>query len=166
MTKTFTSAVVLQLVAEGRVELDRPVEDYLPGLFPDSFEKPVTVRQLLNYTSGIRSADGPDSFAEEWEQRFDVTDPREQIAGALAKGPEFLAGTAQHYLNINYTILGVLIEKLTGTTYERAVSSASCGRWACGTPRSRAVSRRGYRVLTTTATRRSPGPTGRGSFAT
>ncbi|MGW9369866.1 serine hydrolase domain-containing protein [Streptomyces xanthophaeus] len=122
VTKTFTSAVVLQLVAEGRVELDRPVEDYLPGLFPDSFEKPVTVRQLLNYTSGIRPADGPDSFEEEWEQRFDVTDPREQIAGALAKGPEFTAGTAQHYLNINYTILGVLIEKLTGTTYERAVS--------------------------------------------
>ncbi|MEU9106594.1 serine hydrolase domain-containing protein [Streptomyces xanthophaeus] len=122
VTKAFTSAVVLQLAAEGRVELDRPVEDYLPGLFPDSFEKPVTVRQLLNHTSGIRSADGPDSFEEQWEQRFEVTDPREQIAGALAKGPEFTSGTAQHYLNINYTILGVLIEKLTDTTYERAVS--------------------------------------------
>ncbi|MCX4696757.1 serine hydrolase [Streptomyces sp. NBC_01408] len=123
VTKTFTSAVVLQLAAEGRVELDRPVRDYLPGLFPASFEKPVTVRQLLNYTSGIQAADGPgDSFEAQWEHRFDVTDPRQQIANALAKGPEFTAGEAQHYLNINYTILGVLIEKLTGTTYERAVS--------------------------------------------
>ncbi|MEU9373203.1 serine hydrolase domain-containing protein [Streptomyces sp. NPDC048255] len=123
VTKVFTAAVVLQLAAEGRVELDRPVEDHLPGLFPASFERPVTVRQLLNHTSGIRAADGPgDSFEAQWEHRFDVTDPRQQIANALAKGPEFTAGEAQHYLNINYTILGVLIEKLTGTTYERAVS--------------------------------------------
>ncbi|MFD3699536.1 serine hydrolase domain-containing protein [Streptomyces sp. NPDC058646] len=123
VTKTFTSAVVLQLAAEGRVELDRPVREYLPGLFPASFEKPVTVRQLLNYTSGVRAADGPgDSFEAQWDHRFDVTDPRRQIAEALAKGPEFPAGEAQRYLNINYTILGVLIEELTGTTYERAVS--------------------------------------------
>ncbi|MCX5194060.1 beta-lactamase family protein [Streptomyces sp. NBC_00249] len=122
VTKTFTAAVVLQLAAERRVELDRPVRDYLPGLFPASFERPVTVRQLLNYTSGIQSADGPgDSFEAQWEHRFDVTDPHAQIANALAKGPEFAAGDAQHYLNINYTILGVLIEKLTGTSYERAV---------------------------------------------
>lgn len=50
-----------------------------------------------------------------------MTDVREQIANALAKKPEFAPGTAQHYLNINYTVLGVLVEKLTGTTYEDAV---------------------------------------------
>ncbi|MGW7451028.1 serine hydrolase domain-containing protein [Streptomyces sp. NPDC054787] len=122
VTKTFTAAVVLQLAAEGRVDLDRPVREYLPGTVPDAYGT-VTVRQLLNYTSGIPSADGPgDSFEAQWEHRFDVTDPHDQLANAFAKKPEFVAGTAQHYLNIDYTVLGVLIEKVTGTSYEDAVT--------------------------------------------
>ncbi|MEY2227352.1 beta-lactamase family protein [Streptomyces virginiae] len=121
VTKTFTAAVVLQLAAEGRVDLDRPVRWYLPGTVPDSYGA-VTVRQLLNHTSGIPAADGPgDSFEAQWEHRFDVTDPHDQIADALAKEREFAPGTAQHYLNINYTVLGVLVEKVTGTSYEEAV---------------------------------------------
>ncbi|MBT2446945.1 beta-lactamase family protein [Streptomyces sp. ISL-43] len=123
VTKTFTAAVVLQLAAEGRVDLDRPVRHYLPGTIPDAYDA-VTVRQLLDHTSGIPAADGPgDSFEAQWEHRFDVTDPRDQIAEAVAKSPEFTPGTAQHYLNINYTVLGVLIEKVTGTTYEKAVGA-------------------------------------------
>ncbi|MGY4389239.1 serine hydrolase domain-containing protein [Streptomyces sp. TE12347] len=121
VTKTFTAAVVLQLAAEGRVDLDRPVRRYLPGTVPDSYGA-VTVRQLLNHTSGIPAADGPgDSFEAQWEHRFDVTDPHDQIADALAKPREFAPGAAQHYLNINYTVLGVLVEKVTGTSYEEAV---------------------------------------------
>ncbi|GAA3376264.1 serine hydrolase domain-containing protein [Streptomyces sannanensis] len=121
VTKTFTAAVVLQLAAEGKVDLNEPVQTYLPGLLPDTFE-PVTVRQLLNYTSGIQAADGPgDSFEALYAHRFDTVDPRAQIANAVAKGPEFSPGTKQHYLNIDYTVLGLLIEKLTGTSYEQAV---------------------------------------------
>ncbi len=123
VTKPFTSAVVLQLAAEGRLDLDAPVRRYLSGSIPEAYGT-VTVRQLLNYTSGIPAADGPgDSFEAQWEHRFDVTDPHDQIAEAVAKSPEFVPGTAQHYLNINYTVLGVLIEKVTGTTYEKAVSA-------------------------------------------
>ncbi|MFD9335732.1 serine hydrolase domain-containing protein [Streptomyces sp. NPDC060028] len=121
VTKTFTAAVVLQLAAEGRVDLNKPVRQYLPGSVPDAYGT-VTVRQLLNHTSGIPAADGPgDSFEAQWEHRFDVTDPHDQLANALAKKPEFVPGAAQHYLNINYTLLGVLIEKMTGTAYEEAV---------------------------------------------
>ncbi|MCF3179598.1 beta-lactamase family protein [Streptomyces polychromogenes] len=120
VTKTFTAAVVLQLAAEGKVDLDRPVQDYLPGLLP-GFE-PVKVRQLLNYTSGLRSADGPgDAFEDEYAHRFDLVDPHALIANAVAKGPESAPGKQQRYSNIHYTVLGVLIEKLTGTTYEKAV---------------------------------------------
>ncbi|MFF4368792.1 serine hydrolase domain-containing protein [Streptomyces sp. NPDC001594] len=120
VTKTFTAAVVLQLAAEGKVDLDRPVQDYLPGLLP-GFE-PVKVRQLLNHTSGLRSADGPgDAFEDEYAHRFDLVDPHALIANAVAKGPEFRPGEKQRYSNIHYTVLGVLIEKLTGTTYEKAV---------------------------------------------
>ncbi|MFJ2752551.1 MULTISPECIES: serine hydrolase domain-containing protein [unclassified Streptomyces] len=123
VTKAFTAAVVLQLAAEGRVELDRPVQEYLPGLLPVTF-KPVTVRQLLNYTSGIRPADGPgDTFEDALAHRFDRDDPRALIANAVAKGPEFDPGTRQHYLNIDYTILGVLIEKVTGRSYEQALTT-------------------------------------------
>lgn len=123
VTKTFTAAVVLQLVAEGKVDLDRPVRQYLPGTVPPAYGA-VMVRQLLDHTSGIPAADGPgDSFEAQWDHRFDVTDPRDQIAEAVAKSPEFAPGAAQHYLNINYTVLGVLIEKVTGTTYEKAVGA-------------------------------------------
>ncbi|MFC9296366.1 serine hydrolase domain-containing protein [Streptomyces sp. NPDC057011] len=121
VTKTFTAAVVLQLAAEGRVDLDRPAQWYLPGTVPDAYGT-VTVRQLLNHTSGIPAADGPgESFEAQWEHRFDVTDPHDQLADAFAKKPEFTPGSAQHYLNINYMVLGVLIEKVTGTSYEEAV---------------------------------------------
>nr|WSW43417.1 beta-lactamase family protein [Streptomyces sp. NBC_01001] len=126
VTKTFTAAVVLQLAAEGKVDLDEPVQQYLPGLLPagpKGFE-PISVRQLLNYTSGIAPAEGPgDSFEAQYAHRFDVVDPHALIAEAVAKGPEFRPGEKQHYLNIDYTILGVLIEKLTGTTYEQALSA-------------------------------------------
>lgn len=123
VTKPFTAAVVLQLAAEGRLDLDGPVRRYLPETVPEAYGT-VTVRQLLNHTSGIPAADGPgDSFEAQWEHRFDVTDPHDQIAGAVAKSREFVPGTAQHYLNINYTVLGVLIEKVTGTTYEKAVTA-------------------------------------------
>lgn len=116
-TKVVTAAVVLRLAAEGRVDLGTPVRRYLPGLLTRDF-RPVTVRQLLNHTSGIRPGDGfGDSFEEQYSHRFDALTPRQVVASAVAKGPEFRPGGRQHYLNINYTILGLLIEKVTGRTY-------------------------------------------------
>ncbi|MFE9796342.1 serine hydrolase domain-containing protein [Streptomyces goshikiensis] len=126
VTKTFTAAVVLQLAAEGRVELDGPVQRYLPGLLPagpGGFE-PISVRQLLNHTSGIPAGDGRETpFEEQYAHRFEVVDPHALIAAAAAKGPEFRPGGKQHYQNIDYTVLAVLIEKLTGTSYEEALSA-------------------------------------------
>ncbi|MFJ6509447.1 serine hydrolase domain-containing protein [Streptomyces sp. NPDC091879] len=118
-TKVVTAAVVLQLAAEGRIGLGTPVQRYLPGLLPSTFE-PVTVRQLLNHTSGIQAGDGfGDDFADAYTHRFDTLAPRQVVASAVAKGPEFSPGTRQDYLNINYTILGLLIEKVTGHPYAR-----------------------------------------------
>ncbi|MFF0187841.1 serine hydrolase domain-containing protein [Streptomyces sp. NPDC005244] len=118
-TKVVTAAVVLQLAAEGRIGLGTPVQRYLLGLLPSSFE-PVTVRQLLNHTSGVQAGDGfGDDFADVYAHRFDTLTPRQVVASAVAKGPEFAPGIRQDYLNINYTILGLLIEKVTGHTYAR-----------------------------------------------
>ncbi|WP_155057735.1 serine hydrolase domain-containing protein [Streptomyces blattellae] len=112
-TKVVTAAVVLQLAAEGRVDLNRPVQHYLPTLLTSRFE-PITVRQLLNHTSGIQPGEG---FADPYAHRFDTLPPRQVVASAVAKGPEFRPGERQHYLNINYTVLGLLIEKVTGQSY-------------------------------------------------
>ncbi|NEC06676.1 serine hydrolase domain-containing protein, partial [Streptomyces sp. SID7909] len=122
VTKVFTAATVLQLAAERRLSLDRPVRSYLPELIPAAYGA-VTVRHLLNHTSGLPSADYPGDTVEEWyANRFHRFDAREMVASATAKKPEFPAGTRQHYLNINSTVAGLLIEKVTGHAYEAEVS--------------------------------------------
>ncbi|MBW8799722.1 MAG: beta-lactamase family protein [Streptomyces sp.] len=116
-TKVVTAAPVLKLAAQGRIDLGRPVQRYLPGLFTPTF-RPITVRQLLNHTSGIQAGDGwGDSFAAQYAHRFDTLTPAQVVRSAVAKGPEFAPGTRQDYLNINYTVLGLLIEKVTGRPY-------------------------------------------------
>ncbi|WP_018531133.1 MULTISPECIES: serine hydrolase domain-containing protein [unclassified Streptomyces] len=118
-TKVVTAAAVLRLAAARRVDPDAPVQHYLPRLFRGTeFHRPVSVRQLLNHTSGIPAGIGwGDAFADQYAHRFDVLPPLKVVTSALAKRPEFLPGTRQHYLNINYTILGLLIERVTGQSY-------------------------------------------------
>ncbi|QNP69896.1 beta-lactamase family protein [Streptomyces roseirectus] len=117
VTKVVTAATVLRLAAEGKVDLGAPVRRYLPGLLGREF-RAVTVRQLLNHTSGIQPGrESGGTFEEQYAHRYDTLTPREVVASAVAKGPEFCPGTRQHYLNINYTILGLLIEKVTGRPY-------------------------------------------------
>ncbi|WP_089098443.1 serine hydrolase domain-containing protein [Streptomyces hyaluromycini] len=116
-TKVVTAAAVLRLAAQGRIDLARPVQQYLPDLFTPAF-RPITVRQLLNHTSGIPEGDGwGNSFEAQYAHRFDTLTPQQVVRSAVAKGPEFAPGTRQDYLNINYTVLGLLIEKVTGRSY-------------------------------------------------
>ncbi|MFE1839293.1 serine hydrolase domain-containing protein [Streptomyces sviceus] len=116
-TKVVTAAAVLRLVAEGRIDLDTPVQHYLPGLLGRRF-RPVTVRHLLNHTSGIPAGEGlGTTFEEVYAHRFDTLSPQRVAASAGAKRPEFCPGKQQHYLNINYTFLGLLIERVTGRSY-------------------------------------------------
>ncbi|WP_446041849.1 serine hydrolase domain-containing protein [Streptomyces sp. SID1121] len=117
VTKVFTAAVVLQLAAEHKVDLARTVRSYLPDLVPAAYGE-VTVRQLLDHTSGIPAAELPGTTPEErYAHRFDLHDPRDMAASALAEEPEFAPGGQQHYLNINYTLLGLLTEKVTGRPF-------------------------------------------------
>ncbi|MFD7324608.1 serine hydrolase domain-containing protein [Streptomyces sp. NPDC059875] len=127
VTKVFTAAVALQLAAEGRLDLDRSARSYLPELIPGRYGK-VTVRQLLNHTHGIPAPDFAGSTVEEWyANRFEIHDPRAMVRSATAKKPEFAPGTRQHYLNIGYTIAGLLIERVTGDTYEHQVAARVLG---------------------------------------
>ncbi|WP_030758718.1 serine hydrolase [Streptomyces griseus] len=121
VTKVFTAAAVLRLAAEGRIDLDRTARSYLPELIPGRYAT-VTVRQLLNHTHGIPPADLPGETVEEWyAHRFDVHAPEDLVRAATAKPREFRPGTRQHYLNIGYTIAGLIVERVTGDTYEHAV---------------------------------------------
>ncbi|MFI1926912.1 serine hydrolase domain-containing protein [Streptomyces sp. NPDC020377] len=116
-TKVVTAAAVLRLAAGRRIDLNTPVQHYLPGLLGRQY-RPITVRQLLNHTSGIPAGDGlGETFAEVYAHRFDTLTPQQVVASTAAKEPEFRPGKEQHYLNINYTILGLLIEKVTGRSY-------------------------------------------------
>ncbi|MGW7414549.1 serine hydrolase domain-containing protein [Streptomyces sp. NPDC054863] len=116
-TKVVTAALVLKLAAEGRVRLDGTVQQYLPGLLSADFA-PVTVRQLLNYTSGLRGGRTlGDTVDEEYPHRFETLPPEEVVASAVAKGPLHAPGAEQHYGNIHYLVLAMLVEKVTGDSY-------------------------------------------------
>jgi D-alanyl-D-alanine carboxypeptidase len=113
-TKAFVATVVLQLVAEHRIQLDAPVERYLPGLLPHGNE--ITVRMLLQHTSGLynylRSL--PLGGADLEKVRFTHYSPEELVAIATAQPLDFRPGTKYSYSNTNYTVLGMLIGKTTG----------------------------------------------------
>ncbi|MFF6781165.1 serine hydrolase [Streptomyces sp. NPDC012510] len=122
VTKVFTAAVVLRLAAEGKVDLDRSARSYLPELVPASYGG-VTVRQLLNHTHGIPAPDFPWTTVEgAYANRFRIHDPEEMVRSATAKEREFAPGEQQHYLNIGYTIAGLIVERVTGDSYEDQVA--------------------------------------------
>ncbi|MET8573588.1 serine hydrolase domain-containing protein [Streptomyces sp. NPDC005012] len=128
-TKTFTATVVLQLVDEGRIALDSPIETYLPGLVTGNGHDGtrITVRHLLQHTSGI-AAYSPglplDVLTVQPPRRSDGTyDPREVVRTGLRLDPVSVPGAAFTYSNTNYVILGLLVEAVTGAPAREAVRS-------------------------------------------
>ncbi|MER5555153.1 serine hydrolase domain-containing protein [Streptomyces sp. NPDC002793] len=127
-TKSFTATVVLQLVDEGRVALDTPVETYLPGLVTGNGHDGtrITVRHLLQHTSGIASYSPgiPGSVMVQPPRNPDGTyDPRDVVRTGLSSGPVSVPGASFTYSNTNYVILGLLVEAVTGAPAREAVQS-------------------------------------------
>ncbi|MFC4468591.1 serine hydrolase domain-containing protein [Streptomyces xiangluensis] len=155
-TKVVTAAVVLQLAAEGEVDLDGHVQTYLPGLLSDDFD-PITVRQLLTFTSGLQPGTSlSDVDGEGFENRYKTLTPEEVVASSVAKGPAFDPGRRQVYGNIDYTVLGMLIEKITDDSYEHQAAirifkplGMRHTSFPCGSdPRIHGPHNRGYQKLT------------------
>jgi D-alanyl-D-alanine carboxypeptidase len=119
ITKTFVSTVMLQLAGEGKVDLDAPVVRYLPGLI----DSRITVRQVLQHTSGLYNyTDALPLNPDEFEQiRYKHWSPQELLALSTSKPLDFDPGTKWSYSNTNYVVAGLLVEKLTGKPYEKAV---------------------------------------------
>ncbi|MEV6239913.1 serine hydrolase domain-containing protein [Lentzea sp. NPDC051838] len=119
-TKPFIATVVLQLVGEGKVSLDEPIARHLPDLLP---YKEITFRQILQHTSGLFSYTralplNPDGFESIRDKHWEAT---ELVAIAAQRPLNFPPGTQHSYSNTNYVVAGMLIEKLTGRPYARAV---------------------------------------------
>ncbi|HEY0696800.1 MAG TPA: serine hydrolase domain-containing protein [Micromonospora sp.] len=116
VTKVFTAAMVLQLAAEQRVDLATPVQRYLPGLLPPDYP-PVTVRQLLNHTSGLPSPTVPGDLEWWLAHRYDRWTAEQIVRLGLENPREFEPGTRQHYTNMGFIVAGLLIERVTGHSY-------------------------------------------------
>ncbi|GIJ08558.1 serine hydrolase domain-containing protein [Micromonospora andamanensis] len=116
VTKVFTAVVVYQLVAEGQLSLDEPVRPYLPDLIPADWPT-VTVRQLLAHTSGLPSPVLPDGLDWQLQHRFDRWTPEQIVRTALTNPPDYTPGDAQRYTNMGYIVAGILIERVTGSSY-------------------------------------------------
>nr|WP_206325120.1 MULTISPECIES: serine hydrolase domain-containing protein [unclassified Streptomyces] len=139
ITKTFVAAAVLQLAEAGRIGLDTPIGRYLPELVPGERGDAITVRMLINHTSGLAEylpyaypslkalpvvADtSPQSLDDLRFTRFDPVDLIERgVAAPAVGGPGAPDGTPGAYSNTNYLLLGRLLERVTGTTAEQYIT--------------------------------------------
>ncbi|MFF0340337.1 serine hydrolase domain-containing protein [Kribbella sp. NPDC004875] len=122
VTKTFVSTIALQLVAEGKLELDGPVAGHLPRF---DLDPRITLRMLLNHTSGLFNYTGeyyPDgtvvmglpATGKDWaDNRLKGYAPDELVEFALGKPARFEPGAEWSYSNTNYTVAALVVEAVT-----------------------------------------------------
>lgn len=116
VTKQFTAAAILQLRDEGRLSLDDDLTKYLPD-YPTG-GRSIPVRRLLDHTSGIRGITEIAEFRNLQHRGW----PRDSAIAMMARAPfDFEPGQAMIYNNSAYILLGHIIEKASGMTYERYV---------------------------------------------
>ncbi|OKJ13835.1 serine hydrolase domain-containing protein [Kitasatospora sp. CB01950] len=125
-TKSFIATAVLLLVAEGRIGLDAPAADHLPGFGLDGR---ITVRMLLQHTSGVFShtgelyEDGTIVLGVPWrgkewvDRRFHTYLPDELVRLSLSKPARFTPGSGWSYSNTNYVLARLVIESVTGRSF-------------------------------------------------
>ncbi len=130
ISKTMVSTVMLQLVDEDEVALDRPAVEYLPQF---DLDPRITVRMLLQHTSGIFNYTGdtnpdgsyepgiPLSGRELADNRFRSYSPDELVDLALSKPARFEPGSQWSYSNTNYVLAALIVEKITGEPYGKAL---------------------------------------------
>ena len=105
-----------QLVGEHRLALDQPVSHWLPGLLSNGDH--ITVRELLNHTSGLYDYTNDPAVLAGVENN-QIWDPRQLVAIAESHPAMFPPGTAWGYSNTNYIVAGLLIEAVTGQPLTR-----------------------------------------------
>ena len=116
VTKTFTGVAAMILWEQGKFKLDDSIGRYLPEL--PSHWKPITIKQLLNHTSGITTnLEKPDSFCK-FNYTLERYTQRNVIEETACLPLRFPPGSTFEYSGRNYFLIGMLIEKLTGKSFE------------------------------------------------
>jgi len=112
VTKSFTALAVMQLVEAGKINLDAPVQKYLPWfeLADEDASAKITVRNLLNHTTGISRIDGERDMAS--QQGLE-----EEVRGLNTIQLTQPVGITFQYSNLNYNIAGLIVEKVSGQSY-------------------------------------------------
>ncbi|MFC9664151.1 serine hydrolase domain-containing protein [Nocardia sp. NPDC127606] len=124
VSKSFVAAIVLQLVAERRIQLDEPIDTYLPGLIVgDGVDgRAITVRQILQHRSGLPEfADSPEIDEYRAVLAGRTFTPTEELALALRHPAKFEPGARFTYTNTNYLVAAMMIERITGRPYVDAL---------------------------------------------
>jgi CubicO group peptidase (beta-lactamase class C family) len=116
ITKQFTSTAILMLVDEGKIKLDDDITVYLPD-YPTQGKK-ISIEHLLTHTSGIVSYTGKPGYMAGMQKDVSV----QQMVDSFKNDPlEFAPGSRYKYNNSGYFLLGAIIEKVSGQTYDKFV---------------------------------------------
>jgi CubicO group peptidase (beta-lactamase class C family) len=116
VSKQFTALLILQLVAENKLDLEAPISQYLPD-YPASGEQ-ISIHHLLSHSSGIPNYT---SFPSYWKMMRQSTTPDELLRHFADSALRFTPGKYFEYSNSGYAVLGAIIEKLSGKSYEEVL---------------------------------------------
>lgn len=128
VTKTFTAVALLRQVEAGHLDLDDPVGRYLPKLLPGERGRQVTVRMLLDHTSGIGNytdvvLGGLDTSVDAYERnRYRTWSARELARIGLELEPTGEPGAEKSYSNTNYVLAGLVLQRVTGEDAQRNIT--------------------------------------------
>ncbi len=116
VSKQFTAAALLLLVERGKVSLDDDFRKYFPEM--PAYDRPITVRQLLNHTSGLRDWGGIEDTAGWPRTTREYTHPLVLEILSHQRALNYLPGDAWSYTNSGYNLAAMLVERVTGTTLQ------------------------------------------------
>lgn len=113
IAKPMTAVAIMQLYEQGKLALDEPIQTYLPS-FPRKKEGDISIRQLLQHSAGV------DDYKNNKEQENKTNYPSLTDAVSLFKDRNLVAtpGQAFNYTTYGYVVLGLIIEKVSGMSYE------------------------------------------------
>jgi D-alanyl-D-alanine carboxypeptidase len=122
VTKTFTATVILQMVDKGQIDLDETINNL--GFNDVHNSDMITVKQLLNMTSGLPDYTHDEEFIDAFlNNPTNVWTPQELVDMAMVRPVNFQPGENYEYCNTNYILLGMIIEEISGSSYESMVES-------------------------------------------
>jgi CubicO group peptidase (beta-lactamase class C family) len=118
ISKVFTAMAVMQLVEQGKLDLDRDVNDYLDFAIPKTYDAPVTLRRILTHTAG---------FEETLKNLFvpsvrEMRPLRDYLVGAMP-ARIFPPGTVPSYSNYGLTLAGYIVERISGEPFEKYIAA-------------------------------------------